>query len=65
VSTIPARLADRWDIARRHLVACELLSTLPLSALATTEVPFTEAAAAYAALDSHEPGVLHIALRYP
>jgi 2-desacetyl-2-hydroxyethyl bacteriochlorophyllide A dehydrogenase len=64
VSTIPAALAGRWDVARRRHVAVGLLGELPLSTLATTEVPFEEAAAAYRALDSREPGVFHVALRY-
>ena len=64
VSTIPATLAGRWDVARRRRVAVGLLSRLPLSTLATTEFAFAEAAAAYRALDSREPGVFHVALRY-
>jgi threonine dehydrogenase-like Zn-dependent dehydrogenase len=64
VSTIPAALAGRWDVARRRRVAVDLLGGLPLTALATTEFPFGEAAAAYRALDSRQPGVFHVALRY-
>jgi 2-desacetyl-2-hydroxyethyl bacteriochlorophyllide A dehydrogenase len=65
VSTIPAVLSDRWDVARRRRVATALLAELPLPALATTEVDFADAAAAYEALDRRAPGVLHVALRYP
>jgi 2-desacetyl-2-hydroxyethyl bacteriochlorophyllide A dehydrogenase len=65
VSTIPAALAGRWDVERRRRVATGLLDVLPLSALATTELPFDEAARAYEALDRRAPGVLHVALRYP
>ncbi|WP_177212875.1 zinc-dependent alcohol dehydrogenase [Geodermatophilus ruber] len=65
VSTVPARLGDRWDIPRRRRAAGALLGELPLAALATTEFDFEEAALAYAALDGREPGVLHVALRYP
>ena len=65
VSTIPALLSDRWDVARRRRVAVALLHALPLSALATTEMPFDDAALAYEALDHRAPGVLHVALRYP
>ena len=65
VSTIPAALAGRWDVARRRRVAAALLDVLPLSALATTEIPFDEAPQAYAALDRRAPGVVHVALRYP
>ena len=64
VSTIPAALAGRWDVARRRRVAVGLLGELPLATLATTEFAFGEAAAAYEALDSREPGVFHVALRY-
>jgi 2-desacetyl-2-hydroxyethyl bacteriochlorophyllide A dehydrogenase len=64
VSTIPATLAGRWDITRRRSVAAALLDGLPLSALATTEVPFDEAPLAYAALDRRAAGVVHVALRY-
>ena len=64
VSTIPAALAGRWDVDRRRRVAVRLLGELPLSTLATTEFAFEEAAAAYQALDSREPGVFHVALRY-
>ena len=64
VSTIPAALAGRWDVARRRRVAVGLLGELPLSTLATTEFAFDEAAAAYEALDSRQPGVFHVALHY-
>lgn len=64
VSTIPAALAGRWDVSRRRSVTGELLDVLPLSALATTEVAFEDAPAAYSALDRREPGVVHVALRY-
>ena len=64
VSTIPAALAGRWDVDRRRRVAVGLLDELPLSALATTEFAFEEAPQAYRALDSREPGVVHVALRY-
>jgi 2-desacetyl-2-hydroxyethyl bacteriochlorophyllide A dehydrogenase len=64
VSTIPAALSGRWDVGRRRRVAVALLGELPLGALATTEFAFREAAAAYRALDSREPGVFHVALRY-
>jgi 2-desacetyl-2-hydroxyethyl bacteriochlorophyllide A dehydrogenase len=64
VSTIPARLAGRWDVGRRRRAAVALLGELPLGALATTEFAFEDAAAAYSALDSRQPGVVHVALRY-
>jgi 2-desacetyl-2-hydroxyethyl bacteriochlorophyllide A dehydrogenase len=65
VSTVPAALAGRWDVARRRRVAAGLLDELPLSALGTTEIPFDEAPRAYEALDRRAPGVVHVALRYP
>jgi 2-desacetyl-2-hydroxyethyl bacteriochlorophyllide A dehydrogenase len=65
VSTIPAALTDRWDVARRRRVAAELLDDLPLAALATTEMAFDDAASAYEALDRRARGVVHVALRYP
>jgi 2-desacetyl-2-hydroxyethyl bacteriochlorophyllide A dehydrogenase len=64
VSTIPAALSGRWDVGRRRRAAVALLGELPLGALATTAFPFEDAAAAYRALDSREPGVFHAALRY-
>lgn len=64
VSTIPAALAARWDAARRRRVVVELLGVLPLSALATTEVAFEDAPAAYDALDRRAAQVVHVALRY-
>jgi 2-desacetyl-2-hydroxyethyl bacteriochlorophyllide A dehydrogenase len=64
VSTIPAGLQGRWDVARRRAVARELLGELPVDALATTTFAAADAAAAYAAIDRGDPGVLHVALRY-
>jgi len=54
VSTIPARLAGRWDVA----------TELPVKLLATHELPFEQAAEAYAALDGGDEGVMHVALRF-
>jgi 2-desacetyl-2-hydroxyethyl bacteriochlorophyllide A dehydrogenase len=64
VSTIPAALSGRWDVGRRRQAAVALLGELPLAPLATTEYAFQDAPAAYRALDSREPGVVHAALRY-
>jgi 2-desacetyl-2-hydroxyethyl bacteriochlorophyllide A dehydrogenase len=64
VSTIPTRLAGRWDRARRRARAAELLAELPVAALATHAFPFDEAPEAYAAVDRAEPGLIHAALRY-
>jgi threonine dehydrogenase-like Zn-dependent dehydrogenase len=64
VSTIPAALSGRWDVARRRREAVALLGELPLAALATTEFAFDDAAAAYEALDAGARGVVHVALRY-
>jgi threonine dehydrogenase-like Zn-dependent dehydrogenase len=64
VSTIPARLADRWDVNRRRKVVTRLLSELPLKLLTTHDVAFDHAAEAYAALDRGDPGLIHVELRY-
>ncbi len=64
VSTIPARLADRWDVGRRRRAAVALLDELPLGALASHEFAFEDAAEAYQALDEAQPGLVHAALRY-
>jgi 2-desacetyl-2-hydroxyethyl bacteriochlorophyllide A dehydrogenase len=64
VSTIPARLADRWDVLRRRREAVTLLDELPLNAIASHTFAFEEAADAYRALDAGEPGLIHVALRY-
>jgi 2-desacetyl-2-hydroxyethyl bacteriochlorophyllide A dehydrogenase len=64
VSTIPARLSDRWDVDRRRRSAVAFLDELPLDRLASHEFPFEDAAEAYRALDAGEMGVVHAALRY-
>jgi 2-desacetyl-2-hydroxyethyl bacteriochlorophyllide A dehydrogenase len=64
VSTIPAALQGRWTRDRRRAAAAALLGDLPLSALATTEFPVDDAAAAYASIDRGDPGLIHVALRY-
>jgi 2-desacetyl-2-hydroxyethyl bacteriochlorophyllide A dehydrogenase len=64
VSTIPSALAGRWTVERRRQVARALLPGLPLERLATHDFRFTEAAAAFEALDHGEEGLLHAALRY-
>ena len=64
VSTIPARLSGRWDVARRRRTAMRLMTELPVKLLATHEVPFERAAEAYAALDRGDEGITHVALDY-
>jgi 2-desacetyl-2-hydroxyethyl bacteriochlorophyllide A dehydrogenase len=64
VSTIPSRLAGRWDVARRRRTARRLMTELPVKVLATHEVPFDRAAEAYTALDRGDEHVMHVALRY-
>jgi 2-desacetyl-2-hydroxyethyl bacteriochlorophyllide A dehydrogenase len=64
VSTIPAHLAGRWNVARRRRVAAQLLRELPVKLLATHEVPFDRAGEAYAAIDRAESGMMHVALTY-
>ena len=64
VSTIPAHLSGRWTVPRRRRAAGRLLGELPVRALATHEFPVSEAAAAFAAIDRGEEGLLHAALWY-
>lgn len=64
VSTIPARMSNTWDRARRQRTTVELLGALPLDELATHTIPFEDAAVAYSMLDAAEPGLLHAALCY-
>ena len=64
VSTIPARLAARWDVARRRQAAMGLMTELPVKLLATHELPVERAAEAYAALDRGEESGMHVALRF-
>jgi 2-desacetyl-2-hydroxyethyl bacteriochlorophyllide A dehydrogenase len=64
VSTIPSRLAERWNVARRRRAAMRLMAELPVKLLASHELPFERAADAYAALDRGDEGLIHVALRY-
>lgn len=64
VSTIPARLRDRWDRQRRRRAVVELLAELPLGWIASNTFPFEEAADAFAALDERAEGVIHAAIGY-
>jgi 2-desacetyl-2-hydroxyethyl bacteriochlorophyllide A dehydrogenase len=64
VSTVPARLADRWTPARRRAVTAALLDTLPLDALTTHTFAFEDASGAFAALDEGVPGLVHAAMWY-
>jgi 2-desacetyl-2-hydroxyethyl bacteriochlorophyllide A dehydrogenase len=64
VSTIPARMADSWDVVRRREVALRLLRELPVELLATHEFPFERAADAYAAIDRADEDLIHAALTY-
>jgi 2-desacetyl-2-hydroxyethyl bacteriochlorophyllide A dehydrogenase len=64
VSTIPSQLGSRWTIGRRREAATRLLDELPLAPLATHTFSFEEAAAAFAALDRGDEGILHVALSY-
>lgn len=64
VSTIPARLQDRWDIGRRRAAVVELMAELPLDRLATHEFPVADAGAAFAALDRRDDRIVHAALCY-
>jgi 2-desacetyl-2-hydroxyethyl bacteriochlorophyllide A dehydrogenase len=64
VSTIPLHLQDRWTLPRRRAVVRDLMDELPLDRLATHEFPLVEAAAAFAAVDRGDEGLLHAALCY-
>lgn len=64
VSTIPAHLQDRWTVARRRAVTLDLLSDVPLGALATHSFPVADADFAFSAVDRAETGLLHAALSY-
>jgi 2-desacetyl-2-hydroxyethyl bacteriochlorophyllide A dehydrogenase len=64
VSSIPAALSGSWTVARRRLVARELLANLPLDVLATHEFPVQDAPAAFRAVDRGSEGLIHAALRY-
>jgi threonine dehydrogenase-like Zn-dependent dehydrogenase len=64
VSTIPARLADRWDGDRRRHAVVDLLDELPLASLATHTFSFEDAPEAYAALDAGQRGLIHAAMGY-
>jgi 2-desacetyl-2-hydroxyethyl bacteriochlorophyllide A dehydrogenase len=64
VSTIPARLADRWDGDRRRHAVVGLLDELPLASLATHTFSFEDAPEAYAALDAGQRGLIHAAMGY-
>jgi len=64
VSTIPARLSDRWTIERRRAVTGELLTTLDLEPLTTHAFPFVSASEAFAAVDGAVTDLIHAALWY-
>jgi 2-desacetyl-2-hydroxyethyl bacteriochlorophyllide A dehydrogenase len=64
VSSVPAVLAGRWSRARRRAVVRDLLAELPLAPLATHAFPFSDAGAAFAAVDHGAPGLVHAALCY-
>ena len=64
VSSIPARLGDRWTHDRRRRATRDLLADLPLEVVATHTFPFADAARAYAALDQGDEKLIHAALWY-
>lgn len=64
VSTVPARLTDRWDAGRRRRTVVDLLDELPLVSLATNSYGFEQAADAYAAVEEAREGLMHVALCY-
>ncbi len=64
VSTIPAWMSSEWTVERRRSVAAQLLTELPLAALATHEFDIDDAPHAYDAVDKGQTGLVHAALRY-
>jgi 2-desacetyl-2-hydroxyethyl bacteriochlorophyllide A dehydrogenase len=64
VSTIPSHLGPQWNHERRRQATVSLLATLPLAKLGTHTFDLADAPAAYAAIDTGEPGLLHVALGY-
>lgn len=64
VSTIPARLANRWTLERRREVVLSLLEELPLKVFATHDFPFDDARRAFEAIERAEEGLVHAALTY-
>ena len=64
VSTIPAALSSRWDVARRRATALRLLGELPLDALPARSFRFEDALEAYTAIDRGDEGLLHPVLGY-
>lgn len=64
VTSIPAAMADRWNVTRRRAAVRALLTTLPLQTLASHTFPFERAVDAFAALDRGEEGLVHAALCY-
>jgi 2-desacetyl-2-hydroxyethyl bacteriochlorophyllide A dehydrogenase len=64
VSTIPARLAPRWDTEKRRRRTLQVMLDLPLKALATHEFPFESAPDAYHLIAHPPEGLVHAALRY-
>ena len=64
MSTIPARLAGRWDPDRRRRTVVDLLGELPLDVIATHTFPFDDAADAFRDLSEGREGLVHAALWY-
>lgn len=64
VSTIPARLSDRWSVHRRRATVAGLLAELDLGPVVTHTFPFDRAHRAYDAIDRGEEGLIHAALGY-
>lgn len=64
VGSINPALQPRWTRERRLAVAVNLLPELRLIPLITNRVPFREAAAAYAVLDSGPEEILQVILSY-
>ena len=64
VSTLAPKLTGRWDKARRLQLAWHWIAELRPSELITDRVPFSDAASAYALLESHPEKHLQIAFQF-
>jgi len=65
VSTIGPSLTGRWDRRRRYDLVAKMLRRVGPSRLITHRFPVTEAARAFALLDTSTEGVGQVVLDYP
>jgi len=64
VSTLAPEVTGRWNRARRHQAAWEMLRQLKPSRLITHRFPFKDAAQAYALLDRRPGAAVQVVLTY-